>query len=100
MVVVLTLPYSLDPLESPPGRLLLLLMAVRVGVIDLSARAKTSWASPAHLPYLQASGSKYVIVALRNSIFPAVQSAIEAYNLPARTKAYGNPQDLAEDIEV
>ena len=75
-------------------------MAIRVGLIGLSARAKTSWASSAHLPYLQASGGKYVITALCNSSIPAAQSAIEAYRLPASTKAYGNPQDLAEDPEV
>ncbi len=75
-------------------------MAIRVGVIGLSTKAKTSWASSAHLPYLQASGGKYVIVALCNSSVTAAQSAIEAYKLPANTKAYGNPQDLAEDSEV
>lgn len=75
-------------------------MVIRVGLIGLSARANTSWASSAHLPYLQASGSKYVITALCNSSIPAAQSAIEAYKLPASTKAYGNPQDLAEDAEV
>ena len=75
-------------------------MAVRVGLIGLSASAKTSWASSAHLPYLQASGGKYIITALCNSSVSAAQSAIVTYNLPARTKAYGNPQDLAEDPEV
>lgn len=75
-------------------------MAIRVGVIGLSARAKTSWASSAHLPYLQASGGKYVISALRNSSVSAADSAIEAYNLPASIKTYGNPQDLAHVPEV
>ena len=75
-------------------------MAIRVGLIGLSANAKTSWASSAHLPYLQSSESKYTITALCNSSVSAAQSAIEAYNLPASTKAYGNPQDLAEDSEV
>ena len=79
---------------------LILLMAIRVGVIGLSANAKTSWASSAHLPYLQASGGKYVITALCNSSVSAAQSAIEAYDLPASIKAYGNPQDLAHDSEV
>lgn len=68
----------------------LLVMVIRVGVIGLSARAKTSWASSAHLPYLQASGGKYVIIALCNSSVSAAESAIEAYNLPASTKAYGS----------
>ena len=78
----------------------ILVMAIRVGMIGLSARAKTAWATSAHLPYLQASGGKYAITALCNSSVSAAQSAIEAYNLPASTKAYGNPQDLAEDPEV
>ena len=75
-------------------------MAIRVGVIGLSASAKTSWASSAHLPYLQSSAGKYVIIALCNSSVSAAHSAIKAYNLPISTKAYGNPQDLAEDAEV
>ena len=75
-------------------------MAIRVGIIGLSARAKTSWASAAHLPYLQTSGGKYVITALCNSSVLAAESAIEAYNLPASIKAYGDPQDLAHDPEV
>lgn len=75
-------------------------MAVRVGVIALSARAKTSWANSAHLPYLKASGGKYAITVLCNSSVSAAQSAIKAYSLSGTTKAYGNPQDLAEDPEV
>lgn len=73
---------------------------IRVGIIGLSARAKTSWASGAHLPYLQAAKDKYMITALCNSSVPAAKSAIEAYELPADTKAYGNPEDLANDNKV
>ena len=73
---------------------------IRVGLIGLSARAKTGWASIAHLPYLKASNGKYVITALCNSSVSAAQAAIEAYNLPASTKAYGSPEDLANDQEV
>lgn len=74
---------------------------IRVGMIGLSARAKTSWASTAHLPYLlQAPEGKYIIIALCNSSVSAAQAAIEAYSLPASTKAYGNPDDLAHDQEV
>ena len=75
-------------------------MTIRVDVIALSVRAKTTWASPAHLSYLQAFGGKYVMNALCSSTFSAARSAIEAYNLPADTKTNGNPQDLAEDPEV
>lgn len=73
---------------------------IRVGMIGLSARTKTSWASNAHLPYLKASNDKYVITALCNSSVSAAQAAIEAYNFPASTKAYGSPEDLANDGEV
>lgn len=73
---------------------------IRVGMIGLSARAKTSWASNAHFPYLKASNGKYVITALCNSSVSAAQAAIAAYNLPLSTKAYGSPEDLANDQEV
>ncbi|KAK4693308.1 hypothetical protein P7C71_g4065, partial [Lecanoromycetidae sp. Uapishka_2] len=73
---------------------------IRVGLIGLSARAKTSWASSAHLPYLQSSQNKYTITALCNSSVDAAESAIQAYKLPASTKAYGNPEDLANDQEI
>ena len=71
---------------------------IRVGMIGLSA--KTGWASNAHLPYLKASNGKYVITALCNSSVSAAQAAIEAYDLPTSTKAYGSPEDLANDREV
>jgi len=69
-------------------------------MIGLSARAKTSWASAAHLPYLQSSQNTYMITALCNSSVAAAQSTIELYNLPASTKAYGNPEDLANDQKI
>ena len=75
-------------------------MTIRVDVITLSVRAKTTWASPAYLSYLQAFGVKYVMNALCSSSVSAARSAIEAYNLPADTKTNGNPQDLAEDPEA
>lgn len=69
-------------------------------MIGLSATAKTSWASGAHLPYLQSSQEKFILTALCNSSVAAAQSAIKAYDLPASTKAYGNPEDFANDQEV
>ena len=63
-------------------------------------RIKTSWASSAHLSYLQASGGKYVLTALCNFSVLAALAAIEAYILLASPKAYGKPQDLAEDPEA
>lgn len=52
------------------------------------------------MPYLQNSNGKYKIVALCNSSVDAAKSAIETYGLPASTKAYGNPEDLAHDTDV
>lgn len=73
---------------------------IRVGIIGLSKSATTSWAGSAHWPYLIASNSKYEIKALCNSSKESAQSAIDSFNLPSTTKAYGNPQDLANDPEV
>ncbi|KAJ4129283.1 hypothetical protein NW768_007819 [Fusarium equiseti] len=75
---------------------------IRVALVGLSASAKTSWASKAHLPYLLSplGRSKYQIVALQNSSIEAAQKAIAQYNLPAETKAYGTAEDLAADKDV
>ncbi|KAK3315930.1 hypothetical protein B0H66DRAFT_273721 [Apodospora peruviana] len=75
---------------------------LRVALIGLSSSAKTSWASGAHLPYLvSARGqSKFKIVALLNSSVDAAKAAIAAYNLPAETKAYGDPAALAADKDI
>lgn len=78
---------------------------IRVGIIGLSGGAKTSWASRAHLPYLLPSpkspnNGKYELIALCNSSVEAAQRAIKHYALPATTKAYGSPNDLAADAEV
>ena len=75
---------------------------IRVAIIGLSASAKTSWAADGHLPYLLSSTgrSKYQIVALLNSTTAAAKNAIATYGLPASTKAYGHPQDLADDPDI
>ncbi|KAK0629414.1 oxidoreductase family protein [Bombardia bombarda] len=75
---------------------------IRVGLIGLSSSAKTSWASSAHLPYLLSptGSAKFEIVALLNSSVDAAKSAIVHYKLPASTRAYGNPDDLAADPDV
>jgi len=56
--------------------------------------------SSAHLPYLQVANGKYAITALCNSSVAAAEAAIKAFNLPSSIKAYGNPQDLANDEDV
>lgn len=75
---------------------------IRTAIIGLSGNAKTSWASGAHLPYLlsERGRSKYQIVALLNSSVGAAKEAIKNFSLPPETKAYGNPDDLAQDQDV
>jgi predicted dehydrogenase len=74
----------------------------RTAVIGLSSAAATSWASTAHLPGLltPAGRSKLPIKALLNSSVTAAQSAIKTYNLSPDTKAYGTPEDLANDPDI
>ncbi|KAL5095455.1 hypothetical protein Trisim1_000230 [Trichoderma cf. simile WF8] len=75
---------------------------IRTAIIGLSSTATTSWASAAHLPYLlSARGrAKYQIVALCNSSVDSAKRAIEVFKLPPETKAYGNPQDVADDKDI
>ncbi|KAI7968334.1 hypothetical protein EIK77_010504 [Talaromyces pinophilus] len=77
---------------------------IRVGFIGLSSTKSESvspgsWAYLAHLPYLLSSPD-YEIVALANSSQEAAQKAIRAYNLPSTTKAYGSPEEIANDPDV
>ncbi|KAF2801774.1 oxidoreductase [Mytilinidion resinicola] len=75
---------------------------LRVALIGLSSSATTSWASAAHLPALKtpAGLSRFTIVALCNSSVAAAQTAIKAYDLAPTTKAYGSPEDLANDPDI
>ncbi|KAK4243288.1 hypothetical protein C7999DRAFT_44876 [Corynascus novoguineensis] len=76
---------------------------IRVGIIGLSASAKTAWASRAHLPYLLSprGREKYQVVALLNSSADAARAAVAAYDLdPNTTRTYGNPAELAADKEI
>ncbi|KAI0475727.1 putative oxidoreductase [Xylariaceae sp. FL0804] len=74
----------------------------RTALIGLSSSAATSWASSAHLPGLltPAGRSKLPIGALLNSSVEAAKSAITTYDLPSSTKAYGSPDDLANDPDI
>ncbi|KAE8381573.1 hypothetical protein BDV26DRAFT_289421 [Aspergillus bertholletiae] len=77
---------------------------IRVGLIGLpSASAENyegvSWTANAHLPYLTQS-PHFEIVALLNSSVESAQTAIQKYGLPGKVKAYGDPQDLANDPDV
>lgn len=82
------------PTSTPPR--------IRLALIGLSSSSKAGWASTAHLPYLlsPAGQSKYQIVALLNSSVAAARKSIETYNLPASTRAYGDPAALAADPDV
>lgn len=75
---------------------------IRTAIIGLSGNAITSWASAAHLPYLLSARGreKYQIVALCNSSVEAAKRAIEVFKLPPETKAYGDPQAVADDKDI
>lgn len=75
---------------------------LRTALIGLSASAITSWASTAHLPGLltPTGRSKLPLKALLNSSVDAAKAAIQKYNLPPDTKAYGSPEDLANDPDI
>ncbi|KAF7596211.1 hypothetical protein BBP40_002743 [Aspergillus hancockii] len=77
---------------------------IRVGLIGLSGASGedykgTAWAPSAHLPFLTKS-PHFEIVALLNSSAESAQAAITNHGLPSETKAYGDPQDLANDPDV
>jgi predicted dehydrogenase len=76
---------------------------IRVGILGLSD-TKTffgpgAWAVFAHVPSLKAL-SNYEIVAISNSSVESARRSIAANDLPASTKAYGSPEDLARDPDV
>lgn len=75
---------------------------LRTALIGLSSSAATSWAASAHLPSLlsETGQSKFTIKALLNRSVEAAKSAIETYKLPADTKTYGSPEDLAADSDI
>ncbi|KAI1081632.1 oxidoreductase [Whalleya microplaca] len=58
------------------------------------------WGANAHLPSIQVLPEDYQIVAVLNSSVESSKKAIECYGLPEGTKAYGNPEDLANDPRV
>ncbi|KAH7154794.1 hypothetical protein DER46DRAFT_510738 [Fusarium sp. MPI-SDFR-AT-0072] len=74
---------------------------IRLGIIGLSTNTG-SWAAAAHLPYLLSPHGRahYKIVALCNSTIESAHSAIETFDLPSDTRAYGDPNDLAKDANI
>ncbi|EMD70200.1 hypothetical protein COCSADRAFT_50008, partial [Bipolaris sorokiniana ND90Pr] len=77
-------------------------LPVRAALIGLSSSGNTSWAAKAHLPVLMtpAGRSKITVTALLNSRVDAAKVAIQKYEFPATTKAYGSPEDLAVDPDI
>jgi predicted dehydrogenase len=77
---------------------------VRVGIIGLAATVDYAitgaWGVLAHLRSIQALSDEYQIVAVANSSAESARRSIEFHNLPATTKAYGNPEDIAADPSV
>lgn len=75
---------------------------IRVALVGLSASAKVSWASDAHLPYLlsEQGRSHYKLVALLNSSVKAAETSKNKYGLDSSVKVYGDPNDLAADPDV
>lgn len=72
---------------------------LRTALIGLSSTSTTSWASEAHLPTLLQNGN-FNLTGLSNSSVAAAKSAIKTYNLRPSTKAYGTPEDLANDPDI
>lgn len=77
-------------------------MSIKIALVGLSANARASWASIAHLPYLVSPRGKerFTIVALLNSSVEAARAAITHFGLPSSTRAYGDPASLAADTDI
>jgi len=76
---------------------------IRVRIIGIGKRsnhlAPGAWGSRAHLPTFLSS-LRYEIVALANSSIESAKASIIFYKLGPDVKAYGTPQDLANDPSV
>jgi predicted dehydrogenase len=57
------------------------------------------WAAKGHLPYLLSS-PKYKVVAVCNSTVESSQASIDFHKLGSDVKAYGTPEDIANDPNV
>lgn len=76
---------------------------IRVGLMGLSTSTNLlqpgMWAASAHLPTILGS-PHYELVALCNSTVQSAKASIAHHNLGANIKAYGSPEDLAQDANV
>jgi predicted dehydrogenase len=74
-------------------------MGSKVPSVHATARTLLIETYSAHLPYLMNS-PHYEITALCNSSVASAETAVKRHGLPSSTKAYGTPQDLANDPNV
>ncbi|KAL6411926.1 Galactose/lactose metabolism regulatory protein GAL80 [Ilyonectria robusta] len=75
---------------------------IRVGLIGLSTShfpEPGCWAAFVHLPSILNSPD-YKLVAIANSTVQSARNSIAAHGLPSTIKAYGSPEDLANEPEV
>ena len=76
---------------------------IRVGILGLGKGSGDLvpglWAAKAHLPYFLASPN-YEVVAVANSTAQSAQSSIDFHQLGPKVKAYGSPEDIANDPNV
>ncbi|KAK0118160.1 hypothetical protein ONS95_012466 [Cadophora gregata] len=76
---------------------------IRVGLVGLGKdpfkMGPGIWGASVHLPYLITS-PKYTLVAVQNSTVESALASIEYHNLGPDIKAYGTPEDLAQDSNV
>ena len=75
---------------------------LRAALIGLSSSPTGyGWLTHFHLPPIQRhSSANFEIVAVLGSSLTNAQKAIEKHNLPSTVRAYGTPEDLAQDEEV
>ncbi|KAH8680852.1 hypothetical protein BX600DRAFT_428829 [Xylariales sp. PMI_506] len=78
-------------------------MTIKVGLIGLGDNSQRmtfgTWGAMTHLPSILALPD-YEIVAVANSTVESARKSIKANGLPARTRAYGSPEDIANDPNV
>ncbi|RDW60620.1 hypothetical protein BP6252_12003 [Coleophoma cylindrospora] len=74
---------------------------IRIGIVGLSTSPIIfgGWGAHAHLPALLAS-PHYKLVAVANSTVESAKKSIEHHKLGSDVKAYGSPEDIAQDPDV
>ncbi|KAL9611681.1 MAG: hypothetical protein Q9167_003676 [Letrouitia subvulpina] len=76
-------------------------MAIRVGIIGLSADDPLAWATSAHVaPLKGADLSKYYTLTALGTSNPDSAARAAAFHKVPKSKAYSKPEDIAEDKDV